>query len=364
MLQEVDRVEERRRTQEGCAAGKDAGTGWERQVQQSMTRVESLAAQMLWPRQRIDALRRVADRYPFRVTPYYAGLARRADEEDPILRQFLPDIRELDGRLGNKDPFDESGRMPVPGLVHRFADRVVVIASRRCAVLCRHCTRKHLLGGREEASDRGFLEPILRYLAVHPGVREVIVSGGDPLLLDNETLERLLGRLRAVPHVKVLRVGTRVPVVLPMRIDDGLADLLGRHRPLWVNTQFNHPSEITREAREACERLQLRGIPVSNQAVLLRGINDSVETVVKLCNSLQANMIRPYYMFLCDRVAGTSHFWTDADRAASLAEALRTRVGGLALPKFVADVPGEGGKVQVGGHAASSPWGCGERRGV
>ena len=290
----------------------------------------------------------VVEKYPFRVTSYYAALADWTDPSDPIRLQVMPDRRELsDGALeGNEDPFDERGQTPVPGLVRRYRNRALVLASRHCAVNCRHCTRKNLLGDVAPA-DRSCFEQVLKYLNRERDIREVILSGGDPLLLDPALLDWLLGAVQAVDHVEVIRIGTRVPVTLPGRLDDGLADMMASHRPVWVNTQFNHTRELTGEARAACDRLTRRGVPVSNQTVLLRGVNDSLEELIALCNRLQTALVRPYYIFQCDPVAGTSHFRVPMDKAVSLAAGLRRELGGLAMPRVVMDTRGPDGKVPL-----------------
>ena len=289
----------------------------------------------------------VVDRYPFRVSEYYMSLVQWQDADDPVRRQCVPDVRELEGeRDGSADPFAEAASTPVPGLVQRYGNRVVLLATRECAVRCRHCTRKNILG-EELAPTRGRFEDAIRYIAGRPLVREVIVSGGDPLLVAPELLDWLLGSLQRIAHVEVLRVGTRLPVVDPDRVDAIMCEMLARHRPLWVNTQFNHVREVTDSSMAACARLLRLGIPVSNQTVILRGVNDSAPVLMELCNTLQRNMIRPYYAFLCDPVQGTSHFWVDRRRAVRIARTLQASLGGLSMPKFVVDEPGAKAKVPL-----------------
>jgi lysine 2,3-aminomutase len=282
----------------------------------------------------------VCSRYPFRVTPYYLALADLSDPGDPLARQFLPAADEIAGDDPfPADPFGET-RPGVPrGVVQRFSDRALVMVTTCCAVRCRHCTRKNLIGpGRDrQAADR---EEAVAFVRSRPEIREVILSGGDPLVLPDAELAAWLEAMRDIAHVEVLRVGTRVPVVMPMRVTDSLCDLLAESRPLWVNTQFNHSRELTDEAMAACDRLLRRGIPVSNQSVLLRGVNDTAEEVAALCRGLQRHMVRPYYMFLCDPVCGVGGFRTDLDTACRIASEVRAGLGGLAVPRFVADVPG------------------------
>jgi len=286
-------------------------------------------------------------RYRFSASPYYMSLVDWDDPNDPIRRQAIPDPCEMiDPACFESDPFEESGSTPVPGVVHRFPDRVLLMATTECAVTCRHCTRKNTLDG-SPALDGERLERAIDYICSCPGVREVLVSGGDPLLLDTSHLEHLLERVRSVPHVEVIRIGTRVPVVLPMRVDDDLVAMLRERRPLWVNTQFNHPRELTDAAMAACAMLIEAGIPVSNQCVLLKGINDDLDTMRELCTALQRNLVRPYYVFQCDPIPGISHFRTEPHVGGELEEELRGEIGGLCLPSFVADIPGARGKTPL-----------------
>jgi len=319
---------------------------WRWQLQHAVRSVEELVGQGLVGADAVKALGPVVERYPLCITPYYLDLAEGEGRSAPILLQCLPDERELEERF-SADPFAEDGSTDVPGLVQRYPDRALVMTTSACAVSCRHCTRKNLLGdGRQVAGSEDWRR-LCRALRQRETVREVILSGGDPLLLESDELDHMLRDLHAIPHVEVIRIGTRVPVVLPMRIDDALADTLAAHRPLWVNTQFNHPAELTAESIAACDQLISRGIPVSNQAVLLRGVNDDVDTLRDLCNSLQRNMIRPYYVFQCDPVRGTGHFHTELAEGLSLSIELRGSLGGLAMPRFVADLPGSGGKTPL-----------------
>jgi len=295
-----------------------------------------------------NAVRSVIERYPFRVTPYYLSLCGDGEGYGPVGVQCVPVADEMRPGPGDQDdPFNEQGLMPVPGLVHRYRDRAVLIATSECAVYCRHCTRKNTLPVAASCGGRGYFEPMLDYVSRTRAVREVIVSGGDPLLLDLSLLDWLLGSLRRIEHVEVLRVGTRLPVVLPMRIDTELCALLARHRPLWLNTQFNHPAELTREAVDACGKMVESGIPVSNQCVLLKGVNDEPETMKRLCRDLQKSMIRPYYVFLCDPVSGTGHLRTSTANAVAMREQLRKELGGLAMPRFVEDVADEPAKREL-----------------
>jgi lysine 2,3-aminomutase len=293
--------------------------------------------------------RAAARKFPVCVTPYYASLIRTGDSADPIGRLAIPSAAERGADGAETDPFGEAAHMPVPGLIRRYADRAVVLVTRACPVYCRHCTRKHSVGLRrsrivEAAPNMGV---IVRYLREHPEIREVLVSGGDPLMLSTGRLNRVLSALRALPSIEILRLGTRVPVTLPMRVDPPLARMLRRHHPLWINTHFNHPAELTPEAARACARLADAGIPLGNQTVLLRGVNDRIETLETLFRGLLRLRVRPYYLLQCDPVRGVSHFRVPLRRALGLVDELRARLTGLAVPAFVLDAAEGPGKVPL-----------------
>ncbi|MDO9541851.1 MAG: KamA family radical SAM protein [Kiritimatiellia bacterium] len=320
---------------------------WRWQLANCLTDVSQIAA--LWhrpPKQQAEREAVVAV-YPFCVTPYYLSLCDKDDARDPIRRQFFPDCRELLNKETAVDPLGEGRHEPVPGLIHRYRNRVVVIITTDCAVRCRHCTRKNLLPRLAENNIEERLPRIVKYIRRKKEIREVIISGGDPLLLETFILDRILGELHSIKNVEVLRIGTRVPVVLPMRIDAELCACLAGHRPLWINTQFNHPREITVEAENACRQLQEAGLPVSSQTVLLRGVNNSPAVLAKLFNELQGIMVRPYYLFQCDPVRGAKHFITRKSEGIKLSTRLRETIGGLSMPLFVADLPGRKSKVPL-----------------
>ncbi len=283
-------------------------------------------------------------RYPLRVSDYYLSLARAFTPEDPICRQCLPDVQELSDDQA-EDPFCEWGSAAFyPGVKRRFKDRVLVMASTECAVNCRHCTRKNLLHKGEVCTDiTGAVEAVRRY----PEIREVLISGGDPLMLSDERLLVYVEAFAALEQIDAVRIGTRMPVVLPTRVTPELAGALGRSGKVWVNTQFNHPYEITPQSAAACKLLVEAGIPVSNQTVLLKGVNDSAEVMVELCAGLQRMRVRPYYVFQCDPVKGTAHFRVDDDVARAIARRVRESLGGLAVPRFVVDRPGATCKEEV-----------------
>lgn len=286
----------------------------------------------------------------FRVgaTPYYASLMDPADPSCPIRMQAIPSVRELDFAPDElRDPLGEDDRSPAPSVVHKYPDRVLLLVVDRCAIYCRHCNRRRMVGG-EEPPTRADIDAGIDYIARTPRIRDVLLSGGDPLLLSTRRLDHVLGRLRAIPHVEIIRIGTRLPVVCPMRVDDELCAMLRKHHPLYVNTHFNHPKEITPEARAACERLVDSGIPVGNQAVLLRGVNSSVRCMRALMRALVRMRVRPYYLFQGDTVLGTDHLRTPVDAAIDIMDGMRGWMSGMTIPHLVIDAPGGGGKIPIG----------------
>lgn len=290
-------------------------------------------------------LQAVTDAYPLSVTPYYHSLINWQDRQDPLRRQCFPDLQEIRfSRGGVDDPLQEGCDMPVPGLIHRYADRCLILATQVCAVYCRHCNRKRLWINKPSAGRPAGLQSMIAYIRRKKEIREVIVSGGDPLTLEDRVLARILESLRAIPHVEVLRIGSRIPVVMPMRVTPALCKMLRKYRPLWFNTQFNHVREITPDAARACEMLIDAGIPVSNQSVLLRGVNDSHDAMRELLYGLQRISVRPYYLFQCDPVRGTDHFRADLRCGLDIMEKLRRSISGLCLPRYVIDLPDGHGK--------------------
>jgi lysine 2,3-aminomutase len=318
---------------------------------QYKNRIRSLSQLVAWGESSPNGIRdqrQVIRSYPLSITPYYLSLIDCKNDGDPIRRQCFPDLREVQFSLGGEeDPLAEGRQMPVPGLVHRYSDRCLILATHACSVYCRHCNRKRLWRHKQPTASPSYFQPMLDYISRSRLIREVILSGGDPLTLPDKTLDWLLSSLRTIPHVDVIRIGTRMPVVLPMRITRELCELLRRYRPLWLNTQFNHPREITFEAAAACERLLSAGIPVSNQSVLLKGVNDDYETMRDLLYGLQKISVRPYYLFQCDQVKGTDHFRVDIWKGMEMMERLWCHVSGLCLPRYVLDVPGASGKIPL-----------------
>lgn len=321
---------------------------WRWQFHHRVTSMTEFAAIFNKPGLRPDRLRPVLAIYPMAITPYYLSLINEEDASDPLALQCIPDIREIEFSADcSADPLNEEGSMPAPELIHRYPDRALALVSKTCAIYCRHCNRKRSWKAGQATPLKLRLQRMVSYVAESPGIREVILSGGDPLSYDDSKLEMILSSFAAIPHVEVMRIGSRMPVVLPMRITKNLCRILRRYRPLWFNTQFNHPVEITPEAKRACQMLLEAGIPVSNQSVLLKGVNDSPAVMRNLLHGLQNISIRPYYLFHCEPVEGCGHFRTGIRTGVAMMEELRRHCSGLALPQYVADLPGEAGKVPL-----------------
>ena len=282
------------------------------------------------------------------VTPYFASLMDPDDPNCPIRRQVIPTTAELaPAEWEYEDSLAEDAHSPVPGLVHRYPDRVLMLVTTQCASYCRFCTRSRLVGDSHAQMGFRVYEQQLAYIAAHPQVRDVLLSGGDPLLLAPRVLQYLLSRLRAIPHVEVIRIGTRVPVFLPQRVTDELVQMLRAYHPLWMNIHFNHPKEITPAVERALTRLADAGIPLGSQTVLLAGINDCPNVITALVHRLVRNRVRPYYLYQCDMVRGTERFRTPVQKGIEIMEALRGHTSGYAIPTFVIDAPGGGGKVPL-----------------
>ena len=324
------------------------GPGPRSPVRGTLTSLDQLAERL--PSLHItEAMRQVVRRYPFAATPYYLSLIEEPSPADPIFRQCIPDPAELvhSGEVGSDELKESSTYAPVRGLIHRYPDRVVALVAATCPMYCRHCTRKRLVGRPQYQPSPAELEGQVEYVRAHPQIKEVILSGGDPLTLSTDRLDEVIAGFRSVPTVQMIRVGTRAPVTLPARVDGDLCTMLERHHPVWVNTQFNHPREVTPGAAAACDRLLRHGIPVGNQAVLLRGVNDSPEIMEDLCRALLRIRVRPYYLFQCDPVAGVEHFRTPVSRGVRIIEHLYRSVGGLGVPRFAVDAADGGGKVPI-----------------
>ncbi|MDW8396394.1 MAG: lysine 2,3-aminomutase [Anaerolineae bacterium] len=282
------------------------------------------------------------------VTPYFASLIDPDDPDCPVRLQVIPRARELEAFEGMmEDSLAEDAHSPVPGLVHRYPDRVLMLVTTQCASYCRYCTRSRIVGNYHATFSRRDHDLQIEYIRRTPQVRDVLLSGGDPLILPQPVLEDLLHRLRAIPHVEIIRIGTRVPVFLPQRITDELVDMLRKYHPLWMNIHVNHPKEITPELARACAKLADAGIPLGNQSVLLAGVNDHPNTILKLVHELVKMRVRPYYLYQCDLVRGSGHFRTTVAAGLEIMEALRGHTSGYAIPTYAVDLPGGGGKVPV-----------------
>jgi len=317
---------------------------WRDEFRSRLRDVELLTALLPASSSTVAAWRAVAAVYPIAITRYYYSLINPTDPADPIRRQCIPDPAEIAPSSWPDDPLDEEGHMPVPGLIRRYEDRCLIVTTNLCAVYCRHCNRKRRWKMPRHYLTDGDFSAMIAYIKGDRRLREVILSGGDPLVLPDEILNRWLKQLRAIPHVEVIRIGTRVPVVMPLRITKRLCQLLRNYRPLWINTQFNHPREITPLSAAACDLLVSTGIPLSNQSVLLQGVNDQVTTMRELLTGLERISVRPYYLFQCDPVRGTEHFHVKIDRGRALMKELWASLSGLCLPRYVADIPQAQGK--------------------
>jgi lysine 2,3-aminomutase len=321
---------------------------WKWQFRNRITSLEQLIQLIPLSVEEQAQIRTVIARYPLSITPYYLSLINPDDPNDPIKKQSVPCIQEITmSSLGLEDPLAEEADSVVPGLVQRYPDRALMVLTDICPMLCRHCTRKREWrhGAWTRTDDQ--IEAMLVYLRQHTEVRDLILSGGDPLTLATSHLESIIAKIRAIKHIEIIRIGSRFPVVLPQRIDDELCNMLSKYGPIWFNTHFNHPREVTPEAAAACDKLIRAGVPVNNQTVLLRGINDSVEIQTKLAHALLKAKVRPYYLFQCDEVQGTEHLRTPVDVGIKIIEGMRGHTSGLAVPNFVVDLVQGGGKVPL-----------------
>jgi lysine 2,3-aminomutase len=288
------------------------------------------------------------EKFKMAITPYYASLIDANDPNCPIRRQSIPSIRELlVCPCDMADPLSEDSFSPVENIVHRYPDRVLFLLTRKCAMYCRHCTRRRVVGEEDFSIGGKTLDKALKYIKDNPVIRDVLLSGGDPFVMSEAFLENIISKLRDIPHVEIIRIGTRTPVVLPMRINDDLIDMLKKYQPIWINTHFNHPKEITRDSIKACEKIVDAGIPLGNQSVLLRGVNDSTDILKELFLKLVKMRVRPYYLYQCDLAQGIGHFRTPVETGINIMRDLRGNISGYAVPTFVIDAPGGGGKIPI-----------------
>lgn len=294
-------------------------------------------------------IEKTIDKFPLSITPYYLSLIDTDNfEEDPVYLQSVPSPKELYiSKADMVDPLHEDKDSPVPGITHRYPDRVLFLVSNKCAMYCRHCTRKRKVGDLDNIPSRKVIDAGLEYIRNTPVIRDVLLSGGDPFLLSNEYLDYILTELGKIEHVEVIRIGTRTPAVLPYRITDELVAMLKKHSPLWINTHFNHPRELTTSAKAALAKLADAGIPLGNQTVLLSGVNDCSRIMKALVHKLVANRVRPYYLYQCDLSEGLSHFRTPIGKGIEIIEALIGHTSGFCVPTYVIDAPGGGGKIPI-----------------
>lgn len=314
---------------------------WMLDLRNSVTKGETVSEDYEVDISDVNEVRKV---YPMRIPRYYYNLI--GHEGDPIWQQSVPSIQELRDEEAPEDPLHEDEDSPVPRLTHRYPDRVLFLITDRCPMYCRFCTRKRMVGRASDITDKTVALGI-EYIRNHPEIRDVLLSGGDPLMVSDEKLEHIISQLRAIPHLQIIRIGSKFPCVLPSRITDKLCDMLKKYHPIYLNTHFNHPREITPQAKEACERLVNAGIPVGCQTVLIKGVNDNPEIMKELMHKLLMMRVRPYYLYQADLTRGTNHFRTRVEVGLQIIQALRGHTTGFAVPQFVIDAPGGGGKIPL-----------------
>jgi lysine 2,3-aminomutase len=312
---------------------------WTWQMRHRIRDAEGLRAFLAPTPEEAAGIERLAERFHFVITPYYASLMDPADPACPVRRQVVPHVAETEDPAGLADPLDEVAHSPVKNVIRVYEDRIAFCVNNECALYCRYCLRKRMVGEPSWAMKKRELGEALDWIAATPAIRDVLLTGGDPLVFSDDKLAWLLERLRAIPHVEIVRLGTRLPVTLPFRVTDDLCRLLAEHHPVWLNTHFNHPKELTPEAAEACDRLARAGIPVGNQSVLLKGINDSAHTMKALVEGLIRLRVRPYYCYQAQLLEGTAHFRVPIERGIEIFRQLRGRTSGFAIPQYVLDTP-------------------------
>ncbi|HQN59573.1 MAG TPA: KamA family radical SAM protein [Bacteroidales bacterium] len=328
-------------------ANAESWNDWRWQLRNSFTTAEALSRVMTLTDDEINTLNRLKGRLPLRITPYYLSLIYDSEPWSPLRRTMIPTSDEMIITDAEKaDPLNEMGSSPVPGIVHRYPDRALFTVTQFCSSYCRYCTRSHSVGKLGHLTKVEW-EQALDYLREHTEIRDVIISGGDPLTMNDSKIEYLLSNLRAIKHIEILRIGTKVPAVLPQRITPQLVNMLKKYHPLFLSIHFTHPDEMTPETRRACEMLADAGMPLGSQTVLLKGINDDPATMKSLMHKLLTVRVRPYYIYQCDLIPGSSHFRTTIEKGIDIIENLRGHTSGYAVPQFVVDAPGGGGKIPV-----------------
>lgn len=326
----------------------DPNAVWKEQLKKRITTLDDIAKYVNLTVSEKRAIGYSKGRLKMAITPYFAGLMDKNNPNCPIRKQAIPSVEEFQTSVHElSDPCGEEHDTVAPGLVHRYPDRVLFLVTDACAMYCRHCTRRRIVGASEAALTDENLEAAVSYIGAHKEIRDVLISGGDPLLLPDERLDEILTKLRAIPHVEIVRIGTRAPVTIPQRITKNLCDTLKKHHPIFMSLHFNHPKEITPEVRAACSMLADAGIPLGSQTVLLKGINDKPAAMTELMQKLLAIRVRPYYIYQCDLAPGTDHFRTPLGSGIRIIEAMRGHTSGYAVPTFVIDAPGGGGKIPI-----------------
>ncbi len=321
---------------------------WHWQVRNRIETLEDLKKYITLTEEEEDGVKACLGTLRMAITPYYLSLINPEDPYDPIRRQAIPTAAELyKSEADLEDPLHEDADSPAPGLTHRYPDRVLLLITDQCAMYCRHCTRRRFAGQKDAGLPVDQIDLAIEYIAAHPEVRDVLLSGGDALLISDERLEYIISKLRAIPHVEIVRIGSRTPVVCPQRITPELCAMLKKYHPIWINTHFNHPNEVTAESAAACARMADAGIPLGNQSVLLAGVNDCVHVMKDLVHELVKIRVRPYYIYQCDLSMGLEHFRTPVAKGIEIIEALRGHTSGFCVPTFVVDAPGGGGKTPV-----------------
>ena len=321
---------------------------WKWQVKNRIETLEELNKYVNLTEEEQEGVRKSLQTLRMAITPYYLSLIDPNDPNDPVRRQAIPTEAETHISAADlQDPLHEDEDSPTPGLTHRYPDRVLLLITDMCSMYCRHCTRRRFAGQNDCESPSERIQKAIDYIAKTPTVRDVLLSGGDALMVNDEMLESIIKRLRAIPHVEIIRIGSRTPVVCPQRITDKLVNMLKQYHPIWLNTHFNHPNEMTPEASAALAKLANAGIPLGNQSVLLRGVNDCVHVMKRLVHLLVKNRVRPYYIYQCDLSMGLEHFRTPVSKGIEIIEGLRGHTSGYAVPTFVVDAPGGGGKTPV-----------------
>ena len=321
---------------------------WHWQVKNRIETLDQLKQYISLTEEEEEGVRVALKTLRMAITPYYLSLIDPNNPNDPVRRQAIPTIKETHQAAADLlDPLHEDEDSPVPGITHRYPDRVLFLITDMCSMYCRHCTRRRFAGQKDANVGTDLIQQGIDYIARTPQVRDVLLSGGDCLMVSDEMLESIIKRLRAIPHVEIIRMGSRTPVVCPMRITDKLVNMIKQYHPIWLNTHFNHPNECTPEAAEACAKLANAGVPLGNQSVLLRGVNDDARVMKKLVQRLVQMRVRPYYIYQCDLSMGLEHFRTTVSKGIEIMENLRGHTSGYAVPTFVVDAPGGGGKTPV-----------------